>query len=311
MFPLALTGCMTIPVVNGLITFVNYMCRFLLYPLFLLLASCHAGVYKHHQPMQKQGRGEANDLPVNALNPETKPAEPLWVVSGKDEPSDTFYYPPVEEAYAARLLTAGVYHSDEVDSALLAQPWLGLFKGINGYYLKPARIHAERVEDAVLDEDGQKTGWEITTGGADSSVVLLSGVEGLQKGAVDVIALPKKQLLPEEEVVFSFNGKSYRLYAIGDKKEADGEAIINNYKLFLQYKVDGKNHSQLLVSHPKLDEAMAQLLFAGYLNRDGLPDLLLDTTWHYNAMVPTLYLSKAGGRGALLQVVALHMSVGC
>lgn len=286
------------------------MCRYLLSAFFFLLASCRAEVKQRQPSKEKQPSGKEAVVNAPAGGQEVVRTEPAWVVSGRYEASDTFYYPHVEEAYASRLLGTGVYHADEVDSATLQNPWLGLFTGAKGSYLAPAPILAKRVEDAVLDEEGQKTGWEITTAVKDSSVILLSGAKGLAKGAVETIKLPRR-VLPGEEVAFSFRGRQYKLYATGKKKARGGETIYSDYRLFMQYDVNGEKQDQLLVSHPVLDEAMTQILFAGDLNRDGLPDLLLDTSWHYNALVPTLYLSRTGAENGLLEVEALHMSVGC
>jgi hypothetical protein len=59
------------------------------------------------------------------------------------------------------------------------------------------------------------------------------------------------------------------------------------------------------------DDATPALLFAGDLDRDGVLDLLLDTTDHYNLSRPTLFLSSQAGTGELLREVARFVAVGC
>jgi hypothetical protein len=285
------------------------MLRYIVYITLTLLTACHAGEYYHYKIQESVRLRKESDTAARAFDSLLKSMESSRVVN--DPNSDSFSFPDVEEKYAARLLQASTYHTDEVDSSAFYQPWYGLFKDASGYYLKQTRIHAERIEDAVLDEGGEKTGWGVSTTIEDTSLVLFSGLVNLWEGPVEVVHLPKQQLLPGEELGFQFKGESYKLYATGESRKNNSETTYSNYKLFLQRDVRGKKESQLLVSHPVLDEAMVQILFAGDLNRDGLPDLLLDTTWHYNATVPTLYLSVSGGKGGLLQIVALHMSVGC
>ena len=277
----------------------------------LFFLGCNAPDPYHAQAQEKVERMKEGASARKTLDSLQSSMKFAYSVSGSYDYSDTSGYPDTEARYPARLLTAGPFHADEVDSSALEQTWYGLFRGAEGYYVKQTGIKAERIEDVVLDEEGQRTGWEIATAVPDSSVVLLSGVEGVREGAVEVIALPKQQLLPGEELSFNFRGDTYKLFATGDVQKDEGETVTKNYKLFLQARIGGKLTNQLLVAHPALEEAMAQILFAGDLNGDGQPDLLLDTTWHYNAVVPTLYLSVPGARGNLLELVALHLSVGC
>ncbi len=53
------------------------------------------------------------------------------------------------------------------------------------------------------------------------------------------------------------------------------------------------------------------VLFAGDLDGDGFPDLIIDTINHYNGSRPTLYLSKPARGNDLLKIMGWHVSVGC
>lgn len=58
-------------------------------------------------------------------------------------------------------------------------------------------------------------------------------------------------------------------------------------------------------------DAQLRLLFAGDLDGDGLLDLIIDTSDHYNVSKPTLFMSSPAGDGHMLRAVAHLYSVGC
>ncbi|MBO9204004.1 MULTISPECIES: hypothetical protein [Niastella] len=214
--------------------------------------------------------------------------------------------------YPASILTTGQFHEDEVSREDLKRTWFGIFRNNGGYYLDSATIRTKRVEDPVLDENGSKTGWEINTTNADTSILLIAGIDGLSKKAIVPAQLSKNQLLPGEKVSFTYNGIVYTLFATGGMKKTSpkSEAYVINYELFLKATINGVERRQLLMSAAALDDAMAEILFAGDIDGDTIPDLIINTSYHYNAEVPTLYLSKPAG-AQLLKVMGLHVSVGC
>jgi hypothetical protein len=275
----------------------------------LFLVACNAPDYYHAQAQDKANRLIEEDSLRKTLD-SLKNASKL--MTGKQDQPEATGFPETEKNYPVQLLNTTTYHSDEVADDIERKSWFGLFKGKEAYYLKQTQIKAERVHDAVLDEDDSRSGWEISTPGQDTNIVLLSGLQGLSDGTIEVIDLPKQQLLPGEKHSFSFKGHSYTLYATGNNRKGDsGETIITDYKLYIKALLNDKEVHQMLVAHPDFDDAMVSILFVGDINKDGLPDLLIDTTSHYNALVPTLYLSELGNKKALLKVAALHMSVGC
>jgi hypothetical protein len=56
---------------------------------------------------------------------------------------------------------------------------------------------------------------------------------------------------------------------------------------------------------------MIRILFAGDIDGDGKFDLLIDTSRHYNASNPTLYLSKPAEKGKIIKPIGVFTSVGC
>ncbi len=61
----------------------------------------------------------------------------------------------------------------------------------------------------------------------------------------------------------------------------------------------------------EIRNATIYIMFAGDIDGDTIPDLIIDTSWHYNAEVPTLYLSKPAEKNQLLKVMGMHVTTGC
>ncbi|HTK18796.1 MAG TPA: hypothetical protein VL442_04765 [Mucilaginibacter sp.] len=222
---------------------------------------------------------------------------------------------PNDTIYPARILTSGgVFHEDEVDPKSSTYKWKGIFKSGSGYYINDTELKLSRDHDAIMDDDGKKTGWMITTSIKDTSILLISGLDYLQDRQVSQIKLSKDQLLPGEKEQFTYKDVIYTLYATGDKKlEKPGnkDFIVSNYRLFLKAAGNGQSYNQLLVSVSNFDGTITSILFAGDIDCDNIPDFIIDTTNNYDAEAPTLYLSKPASNGKLLKVMGKHIAVGC
>jgi len=109
----------------------------------------------------------------------------------------------------------------------------------------------------------------------------------------------------------TYNGIVYTLYATGNRKKVHNDYIITSYQLFLKATINGAGRLQLLASAQRLDDAMITVLFAGDIDGDTVPDLIINTSWHYNAEAPTLYLSKPADKTRLLKIMGMHIVVGC
>jgi hypothetical protein len=222
---------------------------------------------------------------------------------------------PADTIYPAKILTSGgVFHEDEVDPKSASYDWKGIFKTGSNYYITDTKIKLSRDYDAVLDEEGQKTGWVITPNIKDSSVLLISGLDYLTTQAIKRIPISNQRLLPGQSEQFILNGITYTLFATGKRtpeRPNSKDEIISNYKLFLKVSIDGIEYNQTLVSVSQFDEAMTTILLVADIDGDSKPDFIIDTSSDYNAEVPTLYLSKPAKKGHLLEVVGMHTSVGC
>jgi hypothetical protein len=268
--------------------------RLLAYPAFIsVLHSCN-----FNEP--------ALPAPANKLNAPTVGTGPQKAVV-----DSVFNNYPVDTFYQANLLTTGNFHEEEVVSEELRFDWYGIFKNKEGYYLDSTHIIAKRVYDPVADEDGKTTGWEVKTNNSDTTLLLIANVDGLSKRKI-VPAQVSDHLLPGESVSFTYNGIAYTLYATGNKyAEGTENARITNYRLFISAAKKGIERTQLLVASPQLGDVLPTIRFAGDIDGDDVPDLIIDTSINEDAEMPTLYLSKPAGSTQLLKVMGMHVTVGC
>lgn len=217
---------------------------------------------------------------------------------------------PKEETFPMKILTTGTFHEDEIWEGVEKEAWVGLFKGKDGYYLAPTTIGARKIFDPLVDEDEtEKTGWEVTSTNPDSTVLLMESNLSIQEGNVQALALSKDVLYPGDSLQFSYGGADYVLFATGEQGKEKRD--VKNYKLYLSTTHNQQSQPQLLVAQPSFDDRMIRLLFIGDLDGDNKPDLIIDTSPHYNMQKPTLYLSGAAGPDEITTPVAAHRFVGC
>ena len=212
------------------------------------------------------------------------------------------------------ILFTGTFHADEVKENVKDLPWLGLFADENGaFVLAETKIIAHRVVDGLLDdeENGEKTGWEISTESGQHPTVLISGRD-FDPGKVEAVELPSG-IYPGDSVKFDFNGLRYLLYATGSTfvDSLAGMTHVSEYNLYIVRADKAGSRRSSLVSHASFDDAMTSILWAGDVDRDGYMDFLIDMSSHYNQRLPTLFLSSPAQSDQVVVRVAEHSSVGC
>lgn len=190
------------------------------------------------------------------------------------------------------LLTPGQFHAGEApaqaDGAYLALRLDGEPR------LEPGQYRSEAVYDSVLDAEGQATGVQLSLV-PEAAVLLLAG-EQLRAGALTAAELTadhEQQPLP----AFRFAGVDYRFEVNPPElwlRRADGVASVL---------------AELSVSGPDGEDS-ASLRWAGDLDRDGRPDLIVDYSG-YNRSGVCVYLSSLAADSALLAAYACHGGVGC
>ena len=217
-----------------------------------------------------------------------------------------------DKDYKGNILQESEYHGDEVMDDVNELEWWGLFRKENGdCYVEIADITAEKVNDGILDEPGQKTGWGINVAGKDYPVLLINDLDFIHERDVKEFKLENNIILPGEERTLYYEGAEYTFSATGNEEGNEDYTYITHYELHMSYSKDGEEKKQTLVHIDYFDDSIVQILFIGDIDGDGILDLIVNNSYHYNVYLPTLYLSRPAKEGEVVNKVAEHQSVGC
>jgi hypothetical protein len=226
----------------------------------------------------------------------------------------------IDTAFAAnidlpgQMTMAGTWHGDEV-SAKHDETWLALVETSSGFELQEATISVEIVVDEVIDVPPSKTGKKVSVPEGFEPLVLLRGLPQLSPGPVVTIAAPDESLNTTHPARFTLDESSYRLEfkcaaEFLGQELADCPLQLNNGNK-IQTLQDYPIYHPSTTNSTIASEASPRVLWAGDLDRDGLLDLLLDLTNHYNVSAPTLLLSSMAGKGELVRSAAVFRTTGC
>jgi len=232
-----------------------------------------------------------------------------------DTVSYDYSYFPIDSLFTTKVLTVGTFHDDEVWESADKEKWFGLFKSNKGFYLQETKLKTKRVYDQIVDEnENEKTGWEVQTINKDTSIILIEVSKFLTPHNVQEANLSKEQVFPGDTLRINYLGIDYKIFATGGKKKVQDDPEwfdVWNYKLYLTARINGQEKTSLLVAQPNFDDQMINLIFAGDIDGDGILDLIIDTSRHYNATSPTIYLSRPADNGEVVKPIGGHASVGC
>lgn len=193
-----------------------------------------------------------------------------------------------------QIVQNATYHGDEVQDVKDGDRWNAIVKTNDGYRVEEVKISVKTVKDEILDIDsGFFTGKEISS--VPPAVFLIKGM-ALEDNA-PIKSYPFNPSTLESEKPVEIKGDRARLSLVFSKA---GQIIA---------KLAEKEIS--LTEPMSSDEKSPELIWAGDLNNDGYPDLLIDTTDHYNISLPTLFLSKITGEDISYNKVAERRSAGC
>jgi len=233
--------------------------------------------------------------------------------------SDTVYEKdilPETENLSGRILFQNQLHNDEIKEDELAMSWVGLFKA-KDYFLSKARVLIQNTFDPVLDVDSTEiSGWLVKVKEGDVKCEFMFAQIPVLKesSSVKSIELPKNSVLPGDTFKIQFGLYYYKIYASGyciQPNPGEDWYKIRNFRLFVEEEFEGKSKKQLIMTQPWFNENVVELMFAGDLDGDDRLDLIIDKTFHYNAYMPTLYLSGAAKKGKVLKCMASRTVVGC
>lgn len=227
---------------------------------------------------------------------------------------DTNTYPKFSEL-KSKVLTEGEFHNDEVWSSAKKENWFGLFYNSKEVYIDSTKISVKSVYDLILDdENGKKTGWKVTAKHTDTAILLFQNDNISPLRNVKQIKFNKQYLYPNDSFLFDYYGQKYVLYAKGGKRKEQPNSDWNtvwNYKLYLKTITNGIVKESLLCAEANFSDQMISIDFIGDIDGDNIPDLIINTSRHYNASRPTLYLSKPAKGKNLVKPVGFHESIGC
>jgi hypothetical protein len=215
---------------------------------------------------------------------------------------------PADTGARTQLLLPKSYHSNELDGVENGSTWLGLFLGKQGYYTAQTKIFKNKVHDDVVDADSENTGWMVTVENTDSCLMLTKLGLLLPITNIEKILSEQEPMPPYDKLTFLYKEGTYQLYATGMINTENN--MVTNYRLYADVTIDGRTQTSLLMTTSGFNETIATVLFAGDLNGDGLVDLIINTSTHYNTFKPTLYLSNSHRQPWILPV-GWHISVGC
>lgn len=236
-------------------------------------------------------------------------------VNDIDTVSYDYSYFPIDSLFTTKVLTVGTFHDDEVWESADKEKWFGLFKSNTGFYLQETKLKTKRVYDQIVDEnENEKTGWEVQTINKDTSIILIETSNFLTPHSVKQAILSKEQVYPGDTLRINYFGIDYKIFATGGKKKVQNDPEwfdVWNYKLYMTATIKGQQKTSLLVAQPNFDDQMINLIFAGDIDGDGILDLIIDTSRHYNSTSPTIYLSKPADNGEVVKPIGGHTSVGC
>jgi len=207
----------------------------------------------------------------------------------------------------------GAYRKEEIPDGMVTENWTGIFKQNQNYTVEKTAVNISKAHDTIVDCTGKNTGKKISAANPKDCFLLMNNIAVTERN-IDVITTNTIVIHPEKPYEFQFNNIDYILSAVSKSYDAlnQDETHFNTkgYELYLEKKENGVTKKQLLLFEKNFDDQMTKILFIGDIDGDTIPDLLINTSNHYNSSVPTIYLSKDADTGKILKIVSLHQSVG-
>ena len=214
-------------------------------------------------------------------------------------------------SHRIEIVTAGEHHGDEVP-ANAAGIWYALVSDGQEASLQRVRVTVARVKDEIIDEGDEMTGKRVDVSSAVEPIVLVRGIRGLKTARIPTVFVHRHV---DSVVDANLRGDSYQFWV----ECQEGPAVSGQRQERCDLKMRHGSAFQVLFTYVAYYEGGERLwasgvptiLWAGDLNRDGLLDVLLDTSDHENVNERRLYLSRPRGSGSLVEEVAVHTLTGC
>lgn len=210
-----------------------------------------------------------------------------------------------------KLIEPGAFHGEEV-TARSGEKWLGLHITGENSMLLTYRLTVNAVQDSLVDEEGQKTGKEVSVDLPLEPLFLIKGTGILKAGPVTTVfddGSDLSNLKESSPITLDLAGKSY-LLKVGseDTAKCPDQPLPRNARLVL---VNGETRQVLYTLEECGDDPSWRLIWAGDLDGDGKLDLYVNVTQHYNVTKRKLFLSAPAREGQLVKEVAEFVTSGC
>lgn len=216
------------------------------------------------------------------------------------------------------VIVNGDFHEDEVVEGAEKMEWIGLFHDEEkGSYLKKVKLNIGKFDDVITGGDGKVIEFE----GEQQPIAAFSNIKELLEGDLDFPIAVNEAMWPGKTVRGHSNQRTYTFFAKGKLNE---EGLVAGYNGVTDYSVhfsesyysqeqrQTKSTIHYVSGTFAYESKPFTILWAGDLDRDGKPDLLLEDSWHYNTHTSvSLYLSSRAKKGKPFELVAHIVGVGC
>jgi hypothetical protein len=216
----------------------------------------------------------------------------------------------LNENFPLRILPTFKMHNDEINESDKELEWVGLFENSGRYYTEKVNVNFINVNDPIVDSESEKTGWKAEIlENKDSCLYLISNLKNNKRSFVNHFDIKSKMILPGDTIDIDFMSHNYTLFATGLSQTQTGDWFgVKDYKLYIKQK---NSIPQLIISEKGFDDDMIDVLWMGDIDNDGLLDMIIDTSTHYNVMEISLFLSSYSTGQNIIKQVASHRMVGC
>ncbi|MEO8887666.1 MAG: integrin alpha [Mucilaginibacter sp.] len=180
--------------------------------------------------------------------------------------------------------------------------WKGFFEQKGQFYLKDAKVKVKFMPETVSDENTEGN-YMVKTDNKDPSILLVANLPDLINGPVKKINFDD-QIIPGKPRTFYYNNNQYTFYATGHVPEGQDMSYVKDYNLYITGKAKGYYFKQLLVHNDFYDSGFPTSIdFIGDVDKDGIPDLIINSSNYGEGGWWTLFLSKSAGPKRLLVMV--------
>jgi hypothetical protein len=194
------------------------------------------------------------------------------------------------------------------DKTMLDGIQLAVFLNEKGLFCQATELITTPMKDEMNDPEGVKSLTQIKSKtNQEIPFMLLYGLPNLDGVTIPFYPNFKNQLMPGESMQIG----EYTFIAAGQLIKTEYGETVENYKLILEGSKDNQFIKQTIADIPFFDDKMVTFYWAGDIDKDGLPDFLIDLSHKYSYSMPSLFLSSKAGNGELVMMVAQLSEFGC